>query len=58
VKLGCQKVISHVECDDVCSVNWLQTLRLLPSASSVLKTEAVGSSEAVVTTHLTAVTAF
>jgi hypothetical protein len=50
--------ISLLECDDVYSGNWLQTLRILPSPSSVLKTEAVGSSEAVVTTHLTAVTAF
>jgi hypothetical protein len=32
-------------------------LRILPSPSSVLKIEAVGSSETVVTTHLIAVTA-
>lgn len=51
-------IISLLECDDLCSVNWLQTLRILPSPSSVLKIEAIGFSETVVTTHLTAVTAF
>lgn len=51
-------IISLLECDDLCSVNWLQTLLILPSSSSVLKIEAVGFSETVVTTHLTVVTAF
>jgi hypothetical protein len=51
-------IIGLLECDDLCSVNWLQTLRIQSSPSSVLKTEAIGSSETVVTTHLTAVTAF